>query len=51
MLPEKEREAVLEMMEMFMKIDKSGETILYANATVLLARQEIAEKKEPEKAS
>lgn len=46
-----EKKDVTKMTEMFTKIDATGRTILLANATVLLARQEIAEKKEPEKVS
>lgn len=47
-----EKKDVTKMTEMFAKIDSTGRMLLLSNATVLLARQELAERKEePEKVS
>ena len=52
MLAVKEKEDINGMVEMMRKMDSTGRMILMSNATVLLARQELAErKKDPEKAS
>ena len=47
-----EKKDVTKMTEMFAKIGSTGRMLLLSNATVLLARQELAERKEePEKVS
>ena len=52
MLKVKEKEDIDGMVEMMKKMDATGRMLLLSNATVLLARQEMASrKKEPEKVS
>lgn len=52
MLATEEKKDIDGMVEMMRKMDSTGRMILMSNATVLLARQELAERKEePEKVS
>lgn len=52
MLAVEEKKDIDGMVEMMKKMDATGRMLLLSNATVLLARQEMASrKKEPEKVS
>ncbi len=45
MLEEKEKKEIKEITGMLLRMDETGLTIMSANATVLLARQELEKKK------